>query len=151
YPPQKGGGGISPEPNRAAVVAYRASSSARLPTTCDCGDAQAAIWLPRGRAAKYAAVSESAIRSTGPSARTCRRAGCQWTAMAARGLAASSAALRLSWLVKKTKPRTSWPLSRTIRTEGALSALAVASAIASGCASPDASASAYQRANCRNG
>ena len=42
-------------------------------------------------------------------------------------------------------------LNSTIRTDGRPSAVAVASAVASGCGSPAASASAYQAANCDSG
>ena len=63
------------------------------------------------------------------------------------GFSPSSLPLRLERLVKKTKPRSSWPLRSTIRTEGIPALDAVASAICSGAATPPARASANQRSN----
>ena len=67
------------------------------------------------------------------------------------GLATSSRALRLPRLVKNANPRSSNSLSSTMRSDGAPSRPAVASPIASGCGTPAASASAYQRANWSSG
>ena len=85
---------------RHGLARSSASSSARLGTTLDCGDAQAAIWLPRGRVAKYAADSSSESRSTDPlDAYLAVERLPQWKTSAAWGFAASSVALRLSWFV----------------------------------------------------
>ena len=61
--------------------------------------AHAAIWLPRGRLAKYASASASSNRSTLPVTRTWRCSGSQPKSSAARGLAASSSAFSLAWFV----------------------------------------------------
>ena len=53
-----------------------------------------------------------------PSTMTWRPSGCHGNSSAARGLAASSRPLRLSWLVKNTKPSSSSARSSTVRTDG---------------------------------
>ena len=74
----------------------------------------------------------------------------QWKVTAARGLSSSSAPLRLPEFVPNASPRPSADFSSTIRTDGAPSLVAVASAIASGCRSlPPASANHAR--NCSRG
>src|SRR5262249_5034423 len=116
-----------------------------------CGEASALNWLPRGRVRTYAADSSAESRSTGPSILTCRPSGSQWNSNAARGLAASSEPFRLSQLVKNTNPPSPVCLTSTIRTDGAPSADAVATAAASGDRTPARAASSNQSSNCRNG
>ena len=47
--PRRAGSGTSPPRKRSSASTTRPSSSARSASGCDWGEAQAAIWLPRGR------------------------------------------------------------------------------------------------------
>ena len=51
-PPQKEGMGTSPSLNFRLASSHFISSSERVDTTWLCGDAQAPIWLPKGRLMK---------------------------------------------------------------------------------------------------
>ena len=88
-------------------------------TTFDCGLAAAAICDPRGRVAQYASDSSSDTTLTAPVARIWRWSASHGSTSAARGLASASRPLRDDRFVKSTKPRSSRPLSSTVRAMGA--------------------------------
>ena len=79
---------------RSASADQSASSSARDPTTVDCGLAAAAICEPRGRVAQYASDSASDTMLTAPVTRIWRCSASQGSVSAARGLASASRPLR---------------------------------------------------------
>src|SRR5690242_17384800 len=70
-PPQCGGRGTSRPSYSFSQRATRCSKVSRSGSVCDCNEAQAPMWLPRARLAKYASDSSaSSLRAT-PSTRTC--------------------------------------------------------------------------------
>lgn len=141
------GGDLFHPANRSAAARYASSRAARCGITRDWSLAQAPSWEPRGRSAKYASVAARSIRSTRPATTTCRCMGNQGNTRLAYGLAATSAPLREPWLVNRTKPSGSYPLSSTVRPLGRPAASAVPKTIALGSGNPAATASANQRAN----
>ena len=61
-----------------------------------CGETIEAIWLPRGRLAKYSSDTSGETCDTSPSTRTWRSSSRQWKTTAACPFVASSRPLRLS-------------------------------------------------------
>jgi len=116
-----------------------------------CRDAQAASWRPRGRETKYFTDSASGIFVAHPVMTTWRSRRSHGNRMETFGFSPICRDLRLSRLVKKTKPRRSRPLSSTVRTNGLPSLPAVAGLIAVGYVMPARHASSSHSWNCSIG
>ena len=97
-----------------------------------CREAHAASWLSCGRVRKYFSDSATEIFAAAPVTMTCRSSGSHGKSKETCGFSAIWRALRLSRLVKKTKPRASSPFNKTVRTSGRPSAPTVARLIAFG-------------------
>jgi hypothetical protein len=98
---------MSPFANLRLISSTLASSNERDEITWLCDEAQAPIWLPRGREAKYLTDSAVGIFPAVPLIRTCRPSATQGNSRLTRLLVAICYALALSKLVKNTKPAAS--------------------------------------------
>ena len=114
-------------------------------------DAQAASWLSLGRARKYCNDSVAGSFVAVPVTTTCRSSGNHGKSRETCEFSAMWRALRLSRLVKKTKPRASRPFSKTARRSGCPAVPTVARLIALGSVSCVRTASSSHASNCAMG
>ena len=146
-------GAVCPElnPLRPHRIAMPVPWSRNLPRVLGRKARHRFLQDPREREWKYRSDSASSSAVTAPDTRTCRRRLFQWKHSAARGFRASSAPFPLCSLVKNQKPPASARLTRTMRTLGAPSGVAVASAAAVGSFGSPRSASAIHGLQSSNG